>query len=222
MMLRVRPAQLTTTVVPSPASFRMSVTQDVGHPKHQLPSRHAAATGDAEPPVLLRGAGIQDDQALPPPHSGMKLSGLHFGDVVDHLHLLTEVLAGNVHAPLGGVTVGHPAVDATLQDRHVTVPHAFQGGGGQPGPPPVVVAHGHPGALEGHQVPHLELQQPPRQRAGTRDVAAVVLAVLPHVQYGKAGARLDEVMKVSGVHKRSAISHQPSGVSSRAAFIADR
>src|SRR5205085_1573585 len=81
----------------------------------ELSARHVAAGGNAEAPELLRCAAVEDDELLSLAHSLGELLRLDLGDVVHRLDLLAEVLARDVAAPLRGEAVGHPAIDAAVE-----------------------------------------------------------------------------------------------------------
>src|SRR5206468_100830 len=119
----------------------VEVLGDVGDPQRQLASGHATAAGDAEAAELLGRARVENDQLLALLDARRQLLRLDLGDVVDHLDLLPEILARYVHSPLGGETVGDPSIDPALEEGHPAVAHALDGGGREPGPSPVVVAH---------------------------------------------------------------------------------
>src|SRR5262249_12793239 len=148
---------------------------DVVDPQRQLAPRRAAATGDAEAPVLLRRARVEDHERVAAALPARELLGVDGRDMVDHLDLLTEVLAGRVHAPAGGRFGARPGVDAAPQPGAPRVAHALEGGGGQRGAPPVVVADDDLHTAERHEPTHAVLEQPPRHGAGAGDVRQVVL-----------------------------------------------
>ena len=105
-------------------------SQDVGDPKRELTAGHAPAAWDAVLAVLLRRARVENDQALSRPLSAMQLGRVDCRDVVLHLDPFAEVLAGDVHAPLGQVALAGPGVDAALQHADPPVVQALGGAGG--------------------------------------------------------------------------------------------
>ena len=103
----------------------------------ELAPGRAAAPGDAEAPVLLRRARVDDEELVAAALAARQLVRVDGGHVVLHLHLLAEVLAGHVHAPLGGMVEAGPAIDAALQHRHAACS-------------PCAPASGRPGPRAGH------------------------------------------------------------------------
>ena len=174
MMLRVRPAQFTMMVV----SVSMS-RGDVGDAQGQLAAGNAAAAGDAEATELLGRARIENDELLAAPDARREILGFDLGNVVDDLHLLAEVLAGNVHAPFGLESIGDPAVDAAVEHRDLAVAQPLERARRERRAPPVVVAHDDRRALEGHRLRHNQLELPARDEARAGNVAAVVLRPPP-------------------------------------------
>ena len=163
----------------------VDIPGDVGDAQRQLAPGHAAAAGDAEAPELLGRARIEDDELLALLDARREVLALDLGHVVDHLDLLAEVLARNVHPPLGLESVRDPAVDSAVEHRDLAIAHALQGSRGEPGAPAVVVTHHDGRALEGHRLRRLKLQLPARDQARAGDVATVVLAGLPDVDQGE-------------------------------------
>ena len=136
---------------------RVDVAGDVGDAQSQLAAGYAAAAGDAEATELLGRTRIENDELLAALDALRKILGLALGNVVDDLHLLAEVLAGDVHAPLGRKPVGDPAVDAAVEHRDLAVAQPLERARRERRAPPVVVAHDDRRALEGHRLRHREL-----------------------------------------------------------------
>ena len=174
-----------TGAVDDDGSVGVQVGGDVGDAQGQLAAGDAAAPGDAEPAVLLRGAGVQDNQLVAPFDAGVKFRGVYFRDVVDHLDLFAKVLAGYVDAPLGGVVQAGPAVDAAFKNGNVGVAQSLQGGRGQVGPAAIIVANYEVGAAVRGRGGDAKLQLSSGNQGRPGDVAAVVFASLPNVDQGK-------------------------------------
>ena len=132
-------AARTSRTVDDDRRVLVEIPGDVGDAESELAARHAAAGGDAEAPELLGGAAVEDDELLALLHPLGEILRLDLGNVVHRLDLLTEILARHVASPLRGEPVGHPAIDAAVEHRHVTVPHALRRGRGKPGAASVVV-----------------------------------------------------------------------------------
>jgi len=163
----------------------VQVLGDVGDPQGQLTAGNASAAGDAEPLVLFRGAGVQDNQFVPALYPLVQLGGVDLGYVVYYFHLLAEHLADNVAPPLGGEILGGPLVDAAVQYRNIAVAHALQSFGGQSCPASVVVADNYMATLYRHCGRHLGFQVPAGNQAGVDDVGAVILTRLSHIDQRK-------------------------------------
>ena len=192
-MLRVRPAQLTMTVVSGSNSAVMSVIR-----RADSPPGDAAPAGDAEPPVFLRRAGIQNHQLVAPLHPPAQFSGVNFRDVMHHLHLFAEILAGDVDPPLGRVVPADPAVDAPGQHGYLSITEFLQSSGGQGGPAAVIVAQDYRDAGVGNRRGQPELQLPAGYQAGAGDVRTVVFPGFPNVNQGKGRVALQQGIKVFG------------------------
>jgi hypothetical protein len=180
MMLRVRPAH---------------GLGDVGDAQRQLAPGHAAAAGDTEAPELFGGTRIEDDELLALLDARREILALDLRDVVNHLDLLAEVLAGDVHPPLGLEPVGDPAVDPAVEHRHLAVAQTLQRSRREPSAPAVVVAHDDWRALEGHRLRHQGLELPPRDQARAGDVATVVLAGFPDVDERERFLALEQALE---------------------------
>src|SRR5262249_14888874 len=93
-----------------------------------------APAGDAEATELLGRTRVENDELLAALEPRGQILRLHLGDVVHNLHLLAEVLARNVHAPLGRQPLGDPAVDAAVEHRDLAVAQTPQRARGGRGP----------------------------------------------------------------------------------------
>src|SRR4029453_4662834 len=113
---------------------------EVVNAQGQLAAGRAPAPGDAEAPVLLRCARVDDEERVATALAARQLVRVDRRHVVLHLHLLAEVLAGDVHAPLRWLLEAGPAIDAALQHRHAGIAHALQRPRGQGRAPAIVVA----------------------------------------------------------------------------------
>ena len=165
--------------------IRLQSLDDVGNAQGQFAAGNTAPAGNAKALVLFGRAGVENVQLVPPRHARLQVGRLDLRHVMHHFHLFPEILAGHVGAPLGGLVVAHPAVDAPLQDSHVAVPHAFQRGGCQRRAAPIVVAHHHTGARKRHRLRHVKFELPARQQAHPWNVRAVVFARLSDVDAGR-------------------------------------
>ena len=115
--------------------------------------------------------------------------------MVHHLDLLAEVLAGNVHPPLGLESIGDPAIDPAVEHGHLPIAHPFEGRRREARAPAVVVAHHDRRSLERHGLRQLELELAPCDQARARNVAAVVLAGLPDVDQGERLLALEQALE---------------------------
>src|SRR5215510_1602771 len=185
MMLRVRPAQCTTT------SASRSGTSSKIRNASSPPGATAARDGSA--PVFFRGAGIEEDNVLTALLAGVQFLGTHAGHMVHHLHLLPKILAGHIHAPFGGIIHGGPAVDAPVEHLHVVIAHALEGGGGKRRPSSIVVADDDQSALVRHQAPHPKFQLPAWYQAGARDMRTVVFPRFAYVNIGAGRLGIEPV-----------------------------
>ena len=161
------------------------LVEDVGDVEGELAVGDAAPAGDAEVPVLLRGAGVHDNELLAGVDASFEFDGVDFGDAVLHLHALAEVLAGDVRAPFGGEVEGGPAVDAAFQDGDAGVAHAPGGDGGEGGLLASIVAEDQGHAGEGDEGWEVVLDAMAGEEAGAGDVGAVVAAGVADVEEGE-------------------------------------
>ena len=173
----------------------IDVLGDVGDAQRQLAPGHAAAAGDTEAPELFGGARIEDDELLALLDARREILALDLRDVVNHLDLLAEVLARDVHPPLGLEPVGDPAVDPAVEHRHLAVAQTLQGSRREPSAPAVVVAHDDRRAFEGHGLRHQGFELPPRDQARAGDVATVVLAGFPDVDERERFLALEQALE---------------------------
>ena len=182
MMLRVRPAQLTTTVASAGR-----VGEGVGDPQRQLGAGHTAAAGDAESPVFLGRAGVEDDQLVAALDPLVQVVGADFRYVVYDFDALAEVLRGYVDAPLGGQVEAGPAIHAAGEPGDVAVAHRLGGGGGAYDAARVVVAEDQGGIGMRHRLSQLKLQAPARNQRRPGNMRGVVLPHLAHIDEGVGG-----------------------------------
>src|SRR5207247_2053913 len=122
-----------------------------------------------------------------------QLLGVDGGDVVPDLDLLAEVLARDVHPPLGDAILAGPAIDAALEDGHATVAHPLERAGGQRRPPSRVVTHHDLHAPERDEPSGPRLELAAGDRRGARNVGEVVLAGLAHIDQRERRARLEQM-----------------------------
>src|SRR4029450_12808688 len=153
----------------------VDVFGDVRDAPRQLAAGYAAAARDAKPPELFRRARIEDDELLAVLDARREILALDLGHVVDHFDLLAEVLARDVHAPLGLESVVDPALDPAVEHGDLAIAQALERARREPGAAAVVVTHHDRRALEGHGLRQLEFQLPARDQARAGNVAAVVL-----------------------------------------------
>src|SRR5262249_31159617 len=173
----------------------VDVFSDVRDAQGQLAAGHAATARDAEATKLLGRARVENNELLAVLDAHGQILGLDLGDVVDDFNFLAEVLAGNVHAPLGRQPVGDPAVDAAVEHRDLAIAEPLQRARRERGPSPVVVAHDDRRALEGPGLRHRRFELAAGDQARAWDVAAVVLARLPDVDQGERGLAFEQALE---------------------------
>ena len=113
-----------------------------------------------------------------------------------HLHLLPKILAGHVHAPLGSIAHGGPAVDTTVEHLNVAITHTLQGGCSERRPSSIVVTDNDHSALVRHQTLHAKFQFPARYQAGARDMRAVVFTRFSYVNAGAGRLGIKQVPEI--------------------------
>ena len=97
------------------------VGEGVGDPQRQLGAGHTAAAGDAESPVFLGRAGVEDDQLVAALDPLVQVVGGDFRYVVYDFDALAEVLGRYVDAPLGGQVEAGPAIHAAGEPGDIAI-----------------------------------------------------------------------------------------------------
>ena len=169
---------------------------DVGDSQRKLRPGHAAPTGDAQPLVLLRRARIQDDDLLAAVYALLKLHRIDLRHMMHDLHLLAEVLARHIHAPLRRVLLRNPAVDPPVQHRHIRITQPFQRAGSERSPASIVIAQHHRRRRVRHSVRHLRFKVAARYQARARNMSVVVLTRLANINKRERRAALQQRVKV--------------------------
>ena len=189
MMLRVRPAQWTTTS--ASGSGTSSEIRNASSPPGalRLPGIVARRCSSGSP-------GIEEDNVFAALLAGVQFLGTHGGHMVHHLHLLPKILAGHVHAPLGGIARSGPVVDAPVEYLNVAIAHALQGGCSERCPSSIIVADDDQGALVRYQTPHPKFQLPARDQAGAGDMRAVVFTRFSYVNAGAGRLGIEQVLEI--------------------------
>ncbi len=204
IMLRVRPAQLTTTVV-------VRRRRDLARPQHKLGAGHVGRGRDRHPRIFVERAAVEHDEVGALADQCFKLGRGDVRRAVGMLDIFAERLARHVHAGEQLKAGGAPSGDAAGENAHIGIAVARQDRRRTRGEAVTIVAQDDARRAARHQGAEFQFKTAERHRARQQQMTLREDQFLAHVderEFAAAADHVAEIMRADGMaHVRTAFAH---------------